>query len=100
MRGDHVRNMGINVPTSIEPFIAPFDPDAVLKPGWPLDFVHEREWRLPTSLEFEYSDVEVVLVNTVKDVGWLLDKLDDKTVLEDRLIPMHVYFKIKRTWGD
>jgi hypothetical protein len=98
MRGDHVRDLGGNIPASIEPFVAPFDPEGALEPRAPLDFLHEREWRLPGALNFEYSDIENVLVETIKDAVWVIDQIGSGNLQEDRLIPMDVHRSIKRSW--
>jgi hypothetical protein len=98
MRGDHLKDLGESVPPSIEPFIAPFDPEAVLQPRVPLEFLHEREWRLPGVLDFEYSDIENVLVETIGDAVTVIDQVGKGNLQEDRLIPMDVHRSIKRSW--
>jgi len=99
IRGDHVRDLAASMPAPIEPFISPFDPAAVIQPGIPLNFLHEREWRLPASLDFEYGDIEHVLVETISDAAWLLDQISDEDLPEEKLIPMDVHRSIKRSWG-
>jgi len=99
MRGDAVKRLAENIPVSIEPFIAPFDPEAVLKPGVPLDYLQEREWRLPSSLAFEYSDLQYVLVESIEDARWVVHQIGAQRLPEEKLIPMEVYRNIRRAWG-
>jgi hypothetical protein len=100
VRGDTVRGLAGDIPASIEPFIAPFDPEALLKPGVPLDFLHEREWRLPSPLAFEYSDLEYVLVESIRDATWVVHQIGEQHLPEEKLIPMEVHRTIKSAWGD
>ena len=57
VRGDHVDPILANFPEDQQAFVTPFDPESKLKEGVRLDFLHEREWRLPGSLNFEYSNL-------------------------------------------
>jgi hypothetical protein len=99
LRGNIVKDLGNSIPASIEPFVAPFDPEEVLKPGVRLDFLHEREWRLPSSLTFEYSEIEYVIVNSIEDARSVVFQIGAERLPEKKLIPMEVYRSIKNTWG-
>lgn len=100
LRGDIVKALwGGGIPASIEPFIAPFDPEGVLKPSVRLDFLHEREWRLPSSLTFEYSEIEYVIVSSMEDARSVVDRIGPDRLPEKKLIPMEVYRNIKSAWG-
>lgn len=100
VRGDTLRDLAENIHTSLEPFVAPFDPEAVLRPGVRLDWLHEREWRLPCSLVFEYSDVEYVLVESIQDATSIVHEIGRQYLPEDKLIPIEVHRNIRRAWGD
>jgi len=99
LRGNVLKTLWDGIPESLEPFIQPFDPDAVLKPGVPLDWLHEREWRLPASLAFEYSDVEYVIVGSIDDATKVVKEVGAQHLPEDQVIPMEVYQTISEAWG-
>jgi hypothetical protein len=48
-----------------------YAPDDHLETYWkgkaPLDYSHEREWRVPKDLPFELSDVGFIIVDTYMD---------------------------------
>lgn len=100
VRGDTLRDLGGNIPESIKPFIAPFDPEAVLTPGVRLDWLHEREWRLASSLQFEYSEIEFVLVESIKDATHVVTEIGRTQLPEEKMIPIEVHRSIKKTWGN
>lgn len=99
MRGDTVKRLTGNIPPSIGPFIAPFDPDEVLTPGVPVEGLHEREWRLPSPLAFEYEDLEHVLVESISDAMSVVKQIGHEQLSEEKLIPIGVYQNIRDTWG-
>jgi hypothetical protein len=99
VRGDSLRAIGDEVPLSLEPLIAPFDPEALLEAGVRLDWLHEREWRLPGSLTFEYSDVEYVIVDSIEDARQVVYQIGAQRLPEEKLIPMEVYRTIQRAWS-
>ncbi len=98
IRGDTLNSIGPQIPPEIEPLVAPFDPDGVL--GVRLDWVHEREWRLPNSLTFEYSDVEYVIVESIQDAIRVVQRIGAQHVPEEKLIPMEVYRTIRQAWSE
>jgi hypothetical protein len=98
-RGDILKKLSDELPESLEPFVAPFDPDAVLKKGVPLDWLTEREWRLASDLQFEYHDVQYVLVNTIEDARNIVHQIGADHIPEDRLIPIEVYTTIRKAWS-
>ncbi len=99
VRGDNVRNLGGKIPASLEPFVAPFDPYEVLKPGVPLDFLHEREWRLNTNLTFEYDDTKYILVKTIDDARSIVHHIGSERLPENKFLPIDVSRTIKNAWG-
>jgi hypothetical protein len=100
IRGDTLQNLAGNIPESIKPLISPFDPEAVLTPGVPSDWLHEREWRLSCSLDFEYSDIQYVIVETIEDAIYFVNRIGDSQLPEEKLIPIEVHRTIKKAWGD
>jgi len=99
VRGDILQKLGNDLPVSIEPFIAPFDPEAVLKKGVPLDFLAEREWRLPKDLAFEYHEVEYVIVSTIEDAREIVHQIGADHLPENKMIPIEVYATIRKAWS-
>lgn len=99
LRGDTLGATRERIPEELHPFIAPFDPEATLRPGVRLDWLQEREWRLPTSLTFEYANVEYVLVESIEDASWLVHQIGAQQLPETKLIPMEVYRNIKQAWS-
>jgi hypothetical protein len=98
LRGDTLSTIGDQIPQELHPFIAPFDPEATLKPGVRLDYLHEREWRLPDSLTFKYADIEYVLVESIEDASWVVHQIGAQQLPESKIIPMAVYRNIKQAW--
>lgn len=99
LRGDALQKFGKELPDQIYPFIAPFDPEAVLKSNVRIDWLQEREWRLPHSLNFEYADIEYVLVNSIADASQLVHLIGSAHLPENKVIPMEVYRQIKHAWS-
>lgn len=99
VRGDSMQSMGSNIPSSLEPLIAPFDPGAVLTSGVRLDWLHEREWRLPGALAFEYSDVEYVIVESIQDAMRVVQRIGAQHVPVEKFIAIEVYRTIRQAWS-
>ena len=99
VRGDVMKKLGSAVPGELEPYIAPFDPDGVIKAGMSLDYLREREWRLPSDLCFEYADLEHVLVGSVEDAMDVVREIGAVNLPQKKVIPMDVYNSIKDSWG-
>ena len=87
------------VPPALESFVQPFDPTAVIKQGVPIDFLHEREWRLPSDLPFVYSDLEYVLVGSKEDASSVIRTIGSANLPDQKVIPLDVYATIKNAWG-
>lgn len=100
IRGDSLNTIQSSIAPCLEPLIAPFDPDGILKHGVHLNWVHEREWRLPTSLKFEYSDIEYVIVANMQDAMDILQHIGSQHIPEENYIPMDVYRTIKKAWKE
>ncbi len=98
LRGDNFVAVRDQIPEALHPFIAPFDPDARIKAGVPLDWLHEREWRLPHSLEFQDADVRYVIVESIQEATEFVHQLGAHQLPESKVIPMEVYRNIKQAW--
>lgn len=96
VRGDDMKTLWDRFPEELEPFVAPFDPDALLEKGVPRDWLHEREWRLPGDFAFEYSEVEYVIVDTIQDAMDVSQAVVDIPLR--RCISMDVYSTITDAW--
>jgi hypothetical protein len=99
VRGDLFKAHDAAIPKEVLPFVVPFDPEAVIKPEVPQDWVHEREWRLPVDFTFDYSDIQYVIVKTLDDARVVLQTIGSQNLLEDRLIPTDVHTAIKSAWS-
>lgn len=101
VRGEQLKKLidAKSIPCDLEPFIAPFDPGGILKPGVVIDFLHEREWRLPSQFAFDYSDIEYVLVESIEDVTSIVHKIGSQRLPEKKLIPLNAYEEIRKAWG-
>ena len=99
IRGDQLNDLEGAIPQDLHPLISPFDPEAVLKPGVRLDWLYEREWRLPESLNFEYADIEFVLVDTIEDADEIVHLVGAQHLPEEKLIPLSVYKQIRQAWS-
>lgn len=99
IRGDSLSTIQSNIPSCLEPLVAPFDPDGILKHGVHLNWIHEREWRLPTTLNFEYSDVEYVIVANMQDAMNIIQRIGSQHIPEEKYIPIEVYRTIRKAWG-
>jgi hypothetical protein len=100
MRGDSLSTIQSKMPSCLEPLVVPFDPDGILIPGVPLNWVHEREWRLPKALEFEYSDIKYVIVANIRDAFDVIRQIGSQHIPEENYIPMDVYHTIRKAWKE
>ena len=75
-------------------FMTPFCPvyapkeykDSFWKGKKPIDYSHEREWRIPHNLDFDLTDVAFVIVATYKDMAEAPTELKDKIGRENWII--------------
>jgi len=87
----------------VTPFAPAYAPPAKKKlASWQkfakgLDFSHEREWRVPHTLSFEYPDVAFVIVNTYEDMAKMPKTLKDE-IGRDRFLIMDIYRQIEKLW--
>lgn len=84
------------------PFVTPIWPEyAPLKRdfnnGKPLDFSHEREWRTPNDLEFEYSDIAFVVLPNYAEMAKFPQNFKD-AIGREKFILMDNYKQIETFW--
>ena len=99
IRGDILNRIRSRLPHYLGVFVAPFDPVGISSNGVRLDYLHEREWRLPGSLEFEYSDLEYVIVDSVSDANDVAMEVGEQHLSRSQIIPMESYRIISEAWG-
>ena len=100
LRGDVLVGTEDQIPQALRSFIAPFDPEARIREGVPLDWLHEREWRLPVSLQFEYADIVHVLVDTIQEATEIVHQIGAQNLPESKMIPMEVYRNVNTAWSE
>lgn len=99
IKGDILQNEISTLPQALKSFVVPFDPDGLVQPGVIQDWIHEREWRLPESFNFEYSDVLYVLVESIADADQIIQTVGTMNLPASRFIPMEVYRTIREAWS-
>ncbi len=85
------------------PFVTPFWPK--YRPGHlkekysfqTCDYSHEREWRTPHDLCFDYSQISFVIINTYEELNQIPEAIRD-SVGNDKFVLMENYRKIERLW--
>lgn len=88
----------------IAPFITPFSPPYRPKSfsaqtgfDTTCDYTHEREWRVPHDLPFEYTNVKFIILNTYKDMAAFPGELKD-AIGRERFVLMSNYRQIEALW--
>jgi hypothetical protein len=61
------------------------------------DYSHEREWRVPSDLSFEYNQIQFIILNTYEDMASFPKNLKD-TIGRDKFILMENYKTIEKIW--
>jgi len=100
VRGDCLKALGNTIPPNLERLMSPFDPEGILLAGVPFDYLHEREWRLPGDLQFEYADVECVIVDSLKDALDIIQHIGEQNLPLRKVIPMETWETTLKAWGD
>lgn len=62
-----------------------------------VDYSHEREWRVPHDFNFEYSDIQFVVVEKYEDMAKFPAELKNQIGREKFLI-MEIYNNIEQLW--
>lgn len=94
------RNGEVAIAPEILPFITLFNPSYSRIPENILtkaDYSHEREWRTPSNLSFEYTDVEFVIVKSNSDI----ENIPNDIVVnigKDKILVMDNYLTIEKLW--
>ncbi len=101
------RHVGDKVPLEpnlfafVTPFAPFYAPQSYKDKHWggktPVDYSHEREWRVPHDLTFTPDKVRFVLVDTYEDMAQAPKELKDN-IGRERWIIMSVYRKIEEIW--
>ena len=99
IRGDILKSEIQSLPQELKAFVVPFDPDEQLQPGVVQDWTHEREWRLPTPINFEYADVRYVLVESITDADTIMQLVGTMNLPANKFIPMQAYRTIREAWS-
>lgn len=91
-----------NTKTRILQFLTPYSPSydtKYAKKKYPrVDYTHEREWRIPTDLCFEYSDIAFVIIEKHEDYD-SLPKIFKESFDRSKVIVMNNYRKIEELWS-
>ena len=103
VRADHYNDQAWNsyLHTFVTPFWGHYRPDKMRNNGVlkdkDVDYTHEREWRVPHTLYFEYSHVEFVTLATYEDMAQFPKALKD-AIGRDKFLLMENYRNIERLW--
>ena len=62
-----------------------------------VDYTHEREWRVPHELPFEYTDIQFVILNDYHDMATFSRTLKD-AIGREKFILMENYDLIEKLW--
>ncbi len=103
VRADHYKEQDWdeNVHTFVTPFWPRYRPAKLRNNGVlndkNVDYSHEREWRVPHDLTFEYSHVEFVALDTYEDMAKFPKELKD-SIGREKFLLMENYRQIERLW--
>lgn len=61
------------------------------------DYTHEREWRIPHDLVFDYEDIEFIVLKDYKDMAQFPKDLKD-AIGREKFLLMDNYTKIETLW--
>lgn len=85
----------------VTPFVPAYAPTTVIqqKPfnGKPVDYSHEREWRMSRDFTFQYKYVAFVILDKYSDMGMVPQPIIDE-IGADKFIFMETYRKIEELW--
>ena len=91
-------NINDDIKFLITPFQPIYTPSRIKRlRSLPVDYMHEREWRTPDDIKFEYKDIEFVVVKSNEDFA--LFPQDLRTAVgEDKFLVMDNYKTIEKLW--
>jgi len=99
--GDEMQPFDPTLWAFVTPFCPSYAPKAYKEKFWkkdkPVDFSHEREWRVPHDLDFALADVAFVIVASYEDMAKAETKLKDEIGRENWLL-MDNYERIESFW--
>lgn len=84
-------------------FVTPFWPHYAAKRkqrelGFKIcDYTHEREWRVPHNLKFEYSDIEFIVLKNYEDMAKFPKNFKDE-IGREKFLLMDNYTKVEKLW--
>lgn len=84
----------------VTPFCPPYAPKAYKEKHWkksPVDYSHEREWRVPHDFVFELPQIEFVIVPNYEVVAKFPKELKD-SIGRNKFIMLEVYSQIEKLW--
>ncbi|MBN2561534.1 MAG: terminase [Phycisphaerae bacterium] len=85
----------------VTPFAPPYAPASYLSQHWkdknPIDYTHDREWRVPHDFTFRLDQIGFVVVDTYEDMAKLPKPLKD-AIGRDKFLIMDVYRQIENLW--
>lgn len=85
----------------VTPFAPPYAPRKYLEDFWagrkPVDYSHEREWRVPHDFVFKPNEVEFVIVDKYENLAQTAKELKD-AVGRDKWLLMANYERVERIW--
>lgn len=104
MRPDHFKRQKVQkFDKYVLPFITPFAPKyrpkqmenaTIMKT---VDYTHEREWRVPHDLLFEYDQIEFIILEKYEDLQMVPEDIIQSIGIEKFLF-MDTYKKIETLW--
>ena len=83
----------------VTPFWPAYRPKSInTKKKFPLcDYSHEREWRVPHNFQFEYSQIEFIILNNYEDMAKFPRELKD-AIGREKFLLMDNYKMIEKLW--
>ncbi len=100
---DHPQWVGLHpdLYAFVTPFSPPYAPAEYKSKHWkgkkPIDYSHEREWRVPHDFSFDYIDVEFVVVPNYDSVAKFPKDFKD-AIGREKFIMVDNYAQIEKLW--
>ncbi|ODU59976.1 MAG: terminase [Comamonadaceae bacterium SCN 68-20] len=90
-----------HVHTFVTPFWPSYRPKSLRENGLMgnknVDYSHEREWRVPHDLTFEYNQIEFIVLDTYEDMAKFPKELKD-AIGREKFLLMENYKNIANKW--
>ena len=85
----------------VTPFSPPYAPTEYRETYWkdhkPIDYSHEREWRVPHDFRFDYDGIQFVVLPSYEEMAKFPRKLKD-AIGRGKFILVDVYAQIEKLW--